>query len=715
MERTPLLAIGDRFGRFAITDVLPGGGQGEVYRAHDSRLQRDVAIKLVRGAEPHARERFIREAQTAAGFSHPHIVRIFEVGTEQYDGHDVPYLVMEFIDGATLRDRMRHASEDRVVRWLSEIAEGLAALHTRRVMHRDLKPTNIMIGTDDRARIVDFGLAKAAGTTVTSTGTIVGTLDYFSPEQTDGLRRLDYRTDIFSFGIVLYEALTGTHPFRRATDVNTLRAIQLESPDRIRGRVGEIVARCLQKQPGDRYDDAADIARDLRELLPEPTPHAVAPVLPARVDPDATTVKMRTARPTRRWWWVALLAAIVLAVIATAYQKRMRDTERVAQPKTGMPTVVIQPVSALPSCALSGSPGTITYGGSARLNWSSENGVDAVISPAIGLVGPNGSIDVSPKVTTTYYFLVSSAEGIVAESSITLVVTGAPADVKTTQTTGSITASPAVISRQGEVAMLAWNSTDATHVVISPSIGIVPLRGRIQVAPPVTTTYTMTISNDSGGSAGRGSATVYVTPGAKLAGEIASPEMAMDCVAATQEGISGTSISDSTSCSVPAHRTIRNARLNYTLDDGGSISINGRSVFTKTPGVGAREGTLALPVDLFAPDKSFLLKVEARNAVNPDGTLAGAVYGKAAVHLDTRDAMAGLEMGVTPSAIQPGQTALLNWSTVDAPMLVLNPLTGVVAPKAVITVSPTQTTTYTLRGWSAGGDPATAHVTLEVQ
>ncbi len=257
-------------------------------------LQRDVAIKLLLGSGPHDRERFTREARTLAGLSHPNIVGIFEFAIEDHGGRDVPYLVMEFIEGDSLRERTRRSGKDQILRWLCEVADGLAAVHQAGVVHRDLKPANIMIGTDNRARIVDFGLAKSAGSTVTTSGTIVGTVDYFSPEQTDGLRRLDYRTDIFSFGVVLYEAFTGKHPFRRATDVNTMRAIHLESTERIPGRIGEIVARCLQKRPTDRYDDAADIARDLREFQPASTRETTSPALPA-VPNDAATVKIRSS------------------------------------------------------------------------------------------------------------------------------------------------------------------------------------------------------------------------------------------------------------------------------------------------------------------------------------------------------------------------------------------------------------------------------------
>jgi serine/threonine-protein kinase len=745
MDRTPTLRVGERIDdRFVITDVLPAGGMGEVYRARDAELQRDVAIKLLLRPEGHDLERFVREARIAAGFSHPNIMNIFDVRTHHQGDRSFPYLVMEFIEGETLRERMRRAaSEEQIIRWLSEVAQGLDELHRHGVVHRDLKPANIMIGTDNRARIIDFGLAKTEGTTVTTIGTVVGTIDYFSPEQASQ-ERLDYRTDIFSFGIVLYEALTGRHPFHRPTYLHTMHAIHFESPGPIPGRVGEIVARCLEKTPTDRYDDVADIARDLRELQPTPIRTGSTPT--ATVDHDAKTVENisgQTTPPDRRWRLIALIATLLFAgVVAVFKQQLLPDAERAPQaktpplpiatqqtatlpmpdaehpPQTKIPSLPIatQQTAALPSCGLTASPGTISFGGSAKLTWSSSNVVDAVISPEIGIVDSNGSLDVSPRVTTTYHLVVTNANGVIAESSVTLLVSGAPADLKVTPATGSLMASPDTINRGGEVAMLRWNSFNATHVVITPSIGIVSVYGRIRVAPPVTTTYTMTINNDTGDSAGRTSATVYVkSAGASPTAAVASPGVAVDCVAATQPGLSGTLATSSTSCSVPAHRTVTRAMLNYTLDDSGTISINARNVFAKTRGVGAREGTVNLPVELFAPNKSFVVRVEARNAASPAGTRSREVYGKAVVHLDTISMLKLVSgsIAVTPDTIHPGESTELRWNSFNATRVVITPGVGSVPPQGRLKVSPRATTTYTItieNASSSTDGTATVHV-----
>jgi hypothetical protein len=324
------------------------------------------------------------------------------------------------------------------------------------------------------------------------------------------------------------------------------------------------------------------------------------------VDQEAKTRKITPAGSffSRHWRGIALIVMLLLAGIAI-YNRMSSPHAAIPPPaESRSPTVVTSQPLALPSCALAASPGTIIFGDVAHLTWSSSDAVDAAMSPNIGLVGPSGSFAVSPKVTTTYYFVVTGASGVVAESSVTVRVTGAPTDVKITPAVGSIIASPANITRKGELATIAWNSTDATHVVITPSIGIVPLQGRIQVAPAVTTKYTITLNNDTGDSPGRTSAIVYVQPDASA-------------------------------------------------------------------------GTGSPPA--------------------------------------TRDALAGLEIGVSPATIRPGETAHLEWSSIDASMLALNPIVGSVGPRGSMVVSPKQTTRYTLRGWSASGDPATTHVTLTVQ
>jgi len=497
MGRTPTLRIGERLGdRFEITDVLPAGGMGEVYRARDTELQRDVAIKLLLGTTQRDLQRFIREAQAGAAFKHANVVSIYDFGTFVYEGDDRPYLVMEFIEGTTLRDRMGKARKDQIIRWLSEVADGLQELHRKGFIHRDVKPSNIMIGTtDDRARIVDFGLAKTEGATITTTNTIVGTIDYLSPEQTEA-KTLDFRTDIFSFGVVLYEALTGRHPFHRPKDYHTIHAINFEFPEPIREPEGVIVARCLQKDPIDRYDSAADIARALRELQPSPSRNST-PTQASTVDQDASTVKIDSALPhrRRRHLIAALLLILLVSVIALC-----RKILPVGVP--ALRQAIVTPQNAMPAASITVSPGSIGGGQSAHLAWASTNASRIQITPGIGFVAPSGKIDVTPQATTTYIISVWNAAGELARTSAKLEVSPAATGVS-----GSFFASPDTI-HPGESTELKWNSFNATRVVITPGVGSVPLQGRIEVSPRATTTYTITVENAS--SSTHGTATVYV-------------------------------------------------------------------------------------------------------------------------------------------------------------------------------------------------------------
>lgn len=714
MDETPLLRVGDTLGRFEITGMVSGGGMGEVYRARDTQLQRDVAIKLLRRSDPHDLDRFKREAETGASFSHPHIMSVFDVGTHQHGDRAFPYLVMQFIEGQSLRKHMGGASREQLVRWLSEVADGLDALHRRGVVHRDIKPENIMIGTDDRARIVDFGLAKTDGTTVTTEGTIVGTMDYLSPEQAAG-HRLNYRSDIFSFGIVLCEALTGQHPFRAATVPETVRRIYHEPPLRVpSGALGKIATHCLKKEPKERYDDAADLARDLREQVAA-TSVAVTP--PSELPPaaDATTARMAplasiVPKPLARrtWPWLVFVALLVVGTIALF--KRNSQPRNESPPPTAPMVAAVEQGTLLPSCGLTASPGTINYGQTAELRWSSTNAADVVISPAIGIVGPNGSIDVSPRVTTTYEVVATNADGVVARASVMVNVVNVPADFKHVPVAGSILVGPDRI-RPGEETLLKWNSFGATRVVITPSIGIVPLRGSISVAPRKTTTYRLSLANDSDGF-GSGSATVTVDPNATPQ-PATNVSAGITCVAETQGGI-GRSDSGSTSCSVPPDRRVRQATLEYTLDDAGEIAINGRNVFTKRAGEGDRQGKVTLPIDMFVPGRSFLVRVAARNLMSTGSAPSGMVFGKAVVHLITTPPGATASISVSPGVISKGGTAELRWASTDATAVAINPV-GIVAPEGSMTVAPKETTIYTITVISENGDPGRAHATVTVQ
>lgn len=231
-----VLPPGTRIGRYELEAPLGEGGMGIVYRARDARLNRPVAIKLLSDhlASPAARRLFRHEAQMASALNHPHILTVYDAG--EFEGRD--YLVTEFIDGGTLRTWMQQRrSTPEILRLLVGVADGLAAAHAANILHRDIKPENILISSIGYAKLADFGLATTVETPdrgepglAHGTGTVLGTLSYMSPEQTCG-QAVDARSDIFSFGVVLYEAVTGRRPFAGASRAEITHNTRVRTPD----------------------------------------------------------------------------------------------------------------------------------------------------------------------------------------------------------------------------------------------------------------------------------------------------------------------------------------------------------------------------------------------------------------------------------------------------------------------------------------------------
>jgi serine/threonine protein kinase len=279
------LTSGTRLGPYEIQSPIGAGGMGEVYRARDTRLGRDVAIKVL--PEALARDadrlrRFEQEARTIAALSHPKILEIHDIGT--HDG--APFLVSELLEGQTLRERFEAGPLPvrRAIEYALGIAQGLAAAHEKGIVHRDLKPENVFITKDGRVKVLDFGLAKLVSpeesheTEVTLTspatlpGMVMGTVGYMSPEQVRGAPT-DARSDIFSFGAVLYEMLTGKRAFKRDTSAETMTAILREEPPEVnstgwQGPLGlqRILGRCLEKNVERRFQSASDLAFAIESL-----------------------------------------------------------------------------------------------------------------------------------------------------------------------------------------------------------------------------------------------------------------------------------------------------------------------------------------------------------------------------------------------------------------------------------------------------------------
>lgn len=278
-------SVSDRIGRFEIIGALGAGGMGEVYRARDSQLGREVAIKVLPDAfsqDADRRRRFEQEARTAGGLNHPNIVAVYDVGIER----ESSYIVTEVLEGETLNQRMQGQSLPvrKAIDYALQIANGMAAAHERGVVHRDIKPSNVFVTNDGRIKILDFGLAKSIGQdspeTETVTGddsqhAVIGTVPYMSPEQARG-SRVDHRTDIFSFGVVLYEMLTGVRPFQRVTQPDTFHAILYEDPpalprvDPAMPALDRIIRRCLEKKPDERFQNFRDLAFHIETRSEEP-------------------------------------------------------------------------------------------------------------------------------------------------------------------------------------------------------------------------------------------------------------------------------------------------------------------------------------------------------------------------------------------------------------------------------------------------------------
>ena len=281
------IATGTRLGRYEIRALIGAGGMGEVYRAHDSSLGRDVAIKVLPpelSLNADRLQRFEQEARATSVLNHPNILAIFDIGT--FEGS--PYVVSELLAGETLRDRLITSAlpARKAIEYSTQIARGLAAAHEKGIIHRDLKPENVFITTDGHAKILDFGLAKLMDSPVpdemsseaqtkrisTQPGTVMGSVGYMSPEQVRG-RPTDQRSDIFSFGAVLYEMVTGDRAFRGESSVETMNAILKDEPPPLqiseRGIVPaleRVITHCLEKQPQDRFQTARDLAFGLESI-----------------------------------------------------------------------------------------------------------------------------------------------------------------------------------------------------------------------------------------------------------------------------------------------------------------------------------------------------------------------------------------------------------------------------------------------------------------
>jgi serine/threonine protein kinase/Tol biopolymer transport system component len=330
------LPVGTKLGPYEIVAAIGAGGMGEVYRARDTRLGRDVAIKVL--PESLAKDadrlrRFEQEARAVAALNHPNILAIHDIGTQ----NGAPFLVSELLDGETLRQKIEAGPlpAKRAIEYSLGIAHGLAAAHDKGIVHRDLKPENVIITRDGRAKVLDFGLAKLVrpeenteiANTLTSPGTLpgvtMGTIGYMSPEQVRGTPS-DARSDIFSFGTVLYEMLTGKRAFKRDTAAESMTAILREEPAELndpgwRGPIAlqRILGRCLEKNVEQRFQSASDLAFAIEALSGTGT--AAVPTM--------------EAAPSKKIWWPWLAAAAAALALAAGMWLLGRHSFSNAPPK----------------------------------------------------------------------------------------------------------------------------------------------------------------------------------------------------------------------------------------------------------------------------------------------------------------------------------------------------------------------------------------------
>jgi len=345
---------GARLGPYEIVAAIGAGGMGEVYRARDTRLGRDVAIKVLPGefaSDPERLRRFEREAKATASLSHPNILDVHDVGT--FEG--VPYLVEELLEGESLKERLERGGlpVPEAVRIACEVAKGLAAAHGKGIVHRDLKPGNVFLTSDGRVKVLDFGLAKLVGTVplgeaetltkapsaTTDFGSVMGTVAYMAPEQARG-QPVDRRTDVFAFGVVLYEMLSGERPFVGATGTDVVAAILKEEapplPVSVSPELSAVVVRCLAKDPAERFQHGGELLAGLEAVQAE----GPVPLWPAI-----------TRSLGRHPWLVAANAVVAVLILAL-----LLDLGGVRGRLPGRSSTRVIRMAVLPFANLSGDP-----------------------------------------------------------------------------------------------------------------------------------------------------------------------------------------------------------------------------------------------------------------------------------------------------------------------------------------------------------------------
>ena len=373
--------IGRTIGHFEILEKLGEGGMGVVYKARDTHLDRLVAIKILppdKVADGDRRRRFAQEAKTASALNHPGIVTIYDI--TQHEGID--FIAMEFVPGRTL-DRVipRHGLAVReTLDYGAQIADAIAAAHAAGVVHRDLKPANLIVTAQGRIKVLDFGIAKlvdrpglsaldAAATATrsvagTDQGAILGTVAYMAPEQVEG-KTVDARSDIFSFGSVLYEMLSGQRAFQGDSPLSTLTAVLRDEPEpfsktthRLPRELERVISRCLRKDPDRRWQSMADVKVALRELKED-------------LDSGQLADSVAAVPPKRRKWAAAAVLVVVVgsAIAAFVWRDRSARVRSAPVPFTAIPLTTYPGREQQPSFSPDGNSVAFAWNGEAEDNW----------------------------------------------------------------------------------------------------------------------------------------------------------------------------------------------------------------------------------------------------------------------------------------------------------------------------------------------------------
>jgi len=467
------LAPGTQLGPYEILAPLGSGGMGEVYRARDTRLDRTVAIKILPAhlsTDPASKLRFEREAKTVSTLNHPNICSLFDVGSQ--DG--IEFLVMECIEGESLAQRLAKGAlpVEQVLKIGMEIADALDKAHRSGVVHRDLKPGNIMI-TKTGAKLLDFGLAKpaispissvtvtavAASSPVTEQGMLVGTFQYMSPEQVEG-KELDGRSDIFSFGAVLYEMLTGQRAFEGKSQLSVASAILEKEPASITSQkpltpssLDHVVCRCLAKDPDDRWQSARDLALELKSISPsDASTSSNAAALPS---------SSRTRRELLAWSLAAaLLASFAVWLLRPKSEFSALPTYSSIVPPAGTSFQVEGDQGTPPALSPDGS--AVVFGAGDELWYRSlRGGTERALPGAHGAMFPFWSPDSS----SIGFFADSKLKTLDISSGVVRTLCDAPGSRGATWgTTGIILLSPAVRDVLYQIPAAGGSPTPVTHL-----------------------------------------------------------------------------------------------------------------------------------------------------------------------------------------------------------------------------------------------------------